>query len=257
MTTALESRIARIKRGEILAPHVERFLSNWNGQFSKETLEVILELAARPPRDRVGSFSASNLGKCMRQQALAYQGQPEEVVANPIQTSLFHDGSWRHLRWQGIFLEMGLVARDAWSGYLLEVPVEIPELEVRGTLDVILNLEGERWIVDIKGANPFSFSKAERGEVNQGYRWQLQTYMRAIQIPRAMLWYEDKSTQELHEIVITSSDKEAQEVWARMRGLKRFRDLRRLPPQLPGFPTELECRKCPFLLGCEEASSSL
>ena len=92
--------------------------------FSPFTLSVLFELAGREPRERRGSFSVSQLATCMRYQGFRYHGAEGVEVPDGRLHSIFHDGHWRHLRWQGLLLEVGVVCwyRDEGNRLVLQPP---------------------------------------------------------------------------------------------------------------------------------------
>lgn len=248
----LENRIMRVRRGEILTPLIDRYLSQQPEiKFSKETMRILTEIMLRPNRDRTNSYSASSLDTCMRRQMLQYLDYPTVRIPQAVQNSIFFNGNWLHLKWQGILLEMGLVVYQHGKP-LLEVPVEIPELGVKGTIDAIIWLQERQWIWDLKGVNPGTFAKAKRGEVSRGYQWQLQIYGEATGLP-SLLFYENKASQEYHEVAVEPSEDERKAAIARLRGLARYNSTRQLPPILPDFPSDRECRECPFQTDCKDA----
>lgn len=261
----IRQRLLKHRKGDVLTPMVDAFLRRGTPQFSQETLDAVVKLAVKPPRSRSRSFSASGLDRCMRQQFFQLLGYPQEEVPDSRLANIFFDGNWRHLRWQALFLEMDLVARGSWvpgegirlhddGELLLEVGVDIPEQMVRGTIDVILVIDGEPWIVDIKGANPRVFSSVKQaGEPYRAYQMQLLTYMKAAGIDKAMLFYEDKASQDYLEIRVIPGSEVAAALEARLAALHHYWDKQRLPDPLPQAPVNPDCRSCSFQIDCVKA----
>jgi hypothetical protein len=192
-------------------------------------------------------------------------GFPEVEVPDHRLANIFSDGNWRHLRWQSIFLDMGIVARGRWeedNGVTL-IPTDEHLLEVgvytgvvRGTIDAIVEIEGERWIVDIKGANSRVFSDLRAGgKPYPAYLLQLYAYMQASRIPRAILWYEDKGSQDVLEVQVKRDDPGLAELYAaRVGALELYKNRRELPPQVPKATAAPQCRGCAFQLDCPGAT---
>lgn len=255
--STLISRIKRHRSGEILTPLVDEFYrrASMNGgvTYSSRTMEILRTLALRPQRDRTSSFSASNLGSCMRAQVLLYNNEDQDIYPDERREAIFWNGHWLHLKWGGIFLEMGIVRGMSNPLPDLELPVHIPEWGVRGTLDCIAILEDE-WIVDVKGVGHHYWSMMKGGDIPRTYLWQQQAYMRATGIEKAMLFLENKATGEYMEIHMPPPDSlVAMQMEARVRALNHYVDNRELPPPLIGFPTADECRECPFRDICKDA----
>lgn len=261
----LKQRLLQHRRGDVLAPKVDAYLRLGTPRFSEATIAEIARLATAAPRSRAHLFSASGLDRCLRQQLLQVLDYPQEEVPNARLANVFFDGNWRHLRWQALFLEMGLVARgqigpegfeEGDGDLMLEVGVTLPSHMLRGTVDSILILDGEPWIVDIKGANPRTFSSVKSDQSPyRAYQMQMLAYMKATGVPRAMLFYEDKASQEYHEVRLTLEDAQQQEAQfeGRVAALRHYWDSQQLPDPLPQAPANPDCRSCPFQLDCTAA----
>jgi hypothetical protein len=201
----------------------------------------------------------------MRQQFFQLLGYPQEEVPDARLANIFFDGNWRHLRWQALFVEMGLVARGSWvpgtgivldegGELLLEVGVEMPDQMVRGTIDCVLLIDGELWIVDIKGANPRVFSSIKQDAAPyRAYQMQLLAYMQASGIDKAMLFYEDKGSQDYLEVKVDADSDVAAALEARLAALRHYYDAEKLPDPLPQAPANPDCRSCSFQIDCVAA----
>lgn len=258
----LKSRIKRYRHGEILTPLLDEFFrkaSVTDGiRFYPSTMAVLVRIFLAPQRDRTGSFSASGLNGCMRAQVLNYLGEPSFNVPSERREAIFFNGHWLHLKWDGILLELGVVRHRAEHKPDLELPVSIPEWNLRGTLDAICVLDGEDWIIDVKGVGPRYWTLLTTGDIPLAYLWQQQAYMRATGIPRAMLLVENKATGEYREVHMPPPDSMvARQMEGRVKGLNAYLDRKELPPQLPNFPHDDQCRECPFIEMCPKAKFAL
>lgn len=264
----LKKRLLRHHRGEILAPVVDAYLRQGTPVISSATWEIIAGLLLRPERDRRRTFSASGLDRCMRQQTLELLGFPRDEVPSERLSNIFFDGNWRHLRWQALFVEMGIVpcgrVEDGavvlgGDDHLLEVGVELPDHMLRGTLDLIAEINEELWLVDIKGANPRTFSEVRGGgEPYRAYRLQLHAYMLATGVRQALIWYEDKASQDYYEVRLSLDDTASEQLFlARTSALRYFWERQELPPPLPNAPMTPDCRGCPYQLDCVAAAWTL
>lgn len=264
----LKDRIKRHRSGQVLTPLIDEFFrtASVNGgvQFSPRTMEILTGLFLKPERDRSGSFSASGLAGCMRAQILGYNGEEADLVPSERREAIFFNGHWLHLKWDGILLELGVVRHGAQPRPDLELPVELPSLNLKGTLDAICLLPGQRsqfglghddeWIVDVKGVNPNSYAKITHGDVPRGYVWQQHAYMLATGISRAMLLVENKATGEYTEVHLPPPDSQTYvQMQARLKALNHHLEQETLPAKLPDFPTNPECGDCPFRIVCPTA----
>jgi hypothetical protein len=259
VANTLVSRIKRHRKGELLTPMIDEFFRkasvNDGVQFSAQTMSILSRLFLAPDRNRAGSFSASGLAGCMRAQVLARNDEEKFLIANERREAIFFNGHWVHLKWDGILLEMGVVKwPDPDAMPMLEVPIEIPEWNLRGTLDAIVTLD-EDWIVDVKGVGINYWQMFKRGEIPLAYLWQQQAYMRATDIPRAMLLVENKGTGEYIEMHLPPPDSMiAKQMEARVKALNWHVEREQLPKALPDFPRDRQCQDCPFLFICPEAT---
>lgn len=247
MAVTLESRLLNYKKGNVLTPFLDRYFRDPPPNHSERTMEVIKGLATQRPRDRTRAFSASSLGSCMRAQSFRYLDYPGVQVPDPRLQGIFLNGKWIHLKWQAVLLEIGIVDEDH-----LEVPVYLDDT-VKGTIDAICEIDKLKWIVDFKGVNPQSFAKYRAGEKNLMYSMQLQAYMKATGIPRALLLYENKATGEYYEQQTFADSDESFRMQARVMALRHYMDVHLLPPPLHEAPANPECRGCPFQLDCVDA----
>lgn len=248
MAVTLESRLLRYRQGDVLTPLLDRYFRDPPDRQSEKVMAVIQQLATAQPRDRTRSFSASGISACMRAQTFKYLDYPGISMPDARLQAIFLNGRWVHLKWQAVLMEMGLADLDH-----LEVPVELPEENVRGTIDAIIQLNELPWIVDFKGVNPQSFAKYKHGEISPAYHWQLQIYMAATKIPRSLLLFENKATGEYFEQVVLPEHTTYIQAIARVRALNQFLDLKTLPKPLPAATHTYECQGCPFQLDCLKA----
>lgn len=275
--TQLIDRLMRVRKGEVLTPLIDAHLRTHREEpFSPATLRVLFELASRKPRDRSGSFSVSQLATCMRYQVFRYWGTEGVEVPDGRLHSIFHDGHWRHLRWQGLLLEIGVVCQYVYVGDrlvilppgspegqpALEVPVYDRDLRVRGSMDAVCEVDPFRWVVDVKGANPGAFAAARRNDLPLGYRWQLYLYGHLLgrrlgegadlSRYKAMFLYEDKASQQVHEHHLTLEQRYMLGATARLRALNLHAAAQTMPAPLPNAPANPACRTCPYQLDCLE-----
>lgn len=183
---SLAKRVKQIKTGEAL-------------------LEPILDeyyLHRSPDRVKKGNyFSPSSLCGCRRAAYFDYMLVPGKEERDPRTQATFDDGKYRHLRWQKDFEQAGiLIAKEKF--------VQIPEWQVRGSLDAIVQIQAKPWVVELKGINQNGFeriNRAKQGAID--HRIQLHIYMKAAKVPRGILVYENKNNQrELREFIFEEPD---------------------------------------------------
>jgi hypothetical protein len=219
---------------KVLTSLVDQFMITQDlGNFttSEANFAAKLLLARKLPRQRT-YYSPSGSKRCLREQALAIVGEPGRIDDNPHTNSLFDDGHWRHLRWHTIFLRMQR------AGYLKvhaqEQLVEYLPWYVAGTPDDVIEIGGEVYVVDVKGANDLIFKEIVRTkklpEHLQGYNWQIHNYMQALHINKAILWFENKNTQEYFELPVKRDMVLIEQLRAQYKILRKHRKEGTLPP---------------------------
>ena len=242
---SVEKEIRRIQSPKgILVPLVQNFLTNSPCTIeSAEDVKFLAGLqalmAAREnarQEDGLGYYSPSSLGEhCLRKAYLQRHAKrnphgppsPHGMMAH----YYFLTGNFIHIKWQFALYKMEkYIANSAIfrvHGY--EIPVASKHGDHRGTIDNIVFIREEPFVLDWKGLNFFSAKKVALGNVPVEYRTQVADYLllwnsqkgAPFRIERALLVVEDKGGGEnfLQEAVITLAEDGAR---ARRR-LKKLR----------------------------------
>jgi hypothetical protein len=178
---------------EVVTPLHELWLkTNFDQpEYSSTALEFASRQLASRGRDRTGSYSASSLGGCRRQQQLTWLGYPKTPL-RPRQIEVSRNGSFMHLRWQMAGLSAGWLSQA-------EVPIPSNAYGLKGTMDGVLT-GGEG--LELKSCNANAFSGVRSFGVKHEHLFQVHTYMLATGINTFCVIYENKDTQEWHEQVV-------------------------------------------------------
>lgn len=232
------------KRGHPLI--LKELVTSWlaanpdsSDKFTEEDFEILKDLIVRGTTRDGNVFSPSGATRCTRLQII---DKHPEFKADPLTDakliSIFMDGNWRHLKWQMVFHKMGIAES-------FEIFKKIGPLDYGGSYDVVvwLNLskitenkedEKAKVIVDIKGINDRGFHEIYKSRKAKRAHWvQVQIYMMLHNIQFAIVWYENKNTQEIVEILVEAD----YEFWKKVR--RRSKRMRHFL-ELGGFPAE-EC----------------
>jgi hypothetical protein len=218
----------------LLTPLVDRFLLTTElNDFTDEELDLARSLMAKWREGRsIEHHSPSSAGACLRQQMFTFWGFKGEQVDDPFLKAIFDDGNWRHLRWHLIFKRMerqGLLKVVAIEKRILYRPWLLG-----GTPDDVLDIPipngNIRVVVDIKGANNDKFKWVQNSNAPiDGHEWQLHAYMMALRLGRGIIWYENKNTQEYHEVSVLRDRKLIAELARRSLILRKARKTGILP----------------------------
>lgn len=212
---------------------------------SPATAAFVAEQTMTVPRIRSGSFSSSSRGSCTRQQVLDYLGYPV-TDDKPVDTRLraiFSDGHWRHLRWQALLLEIGVLthAESKWV---------LPGYRLQGSVDGINATE--KWGFELKGANSNSFRQVVKSGPMRNHLMQIHTYMLGTGLTEFSLIYECKDTQDFVEFRVEMSSDVGDSVLQELGELNVAVDLKKLPPVLAECSTTPNPR-CKYATVCHGA----
>lgn len=227
-----------------LTPLVDTYLLH-RDKSPERLRDYQIDMSQRPRPG--GRLSPSKICGCERQAAFVFLGMPGRNMKDPEQELVFDDGNWRHHRWQATFLDMEKVltwhfGKKVFRTLAIEEYVEIPELFIAGSLDVLVAIKGEKWVIDIKGINSWGFERVFKDhEPHEAHVLQLICYMRARRIPRGLLLYDHKDKNRTKIFAVRFDSKKWKEVTDWCDSI--LRKLNRL--QLP--PMSLECQGGNFL----------
>lgn len=209
-------------------------------------LSVLKKLTATRTVSRSGSFHPSQLHHCEREQVFGFLNVPVKAkVLTPETQNLFNDGTWRHIRWQLMLLQAGIVTD-------VEVPVRVPGYRLTGSMDAIN--DAEHWMLELKGTSQFQ-QVALYGAMPQHIR-QVHGYLCGRpDLQEVVILYEDKSTNHWHEVIVPRRRTLIKEVEGILSELNEAIDHKKLPPVLPECQRgEGQYRTCPFAYACKQVS---
>lgn len=176
--------------------HEKWLLENPNANYSASAKNFLSCEIGKPQRVRTGSFSASSAGICPRRRQFDFLGLPTTTRLNARTVSIFHNGTWTHLRWQMAGMSAGWLARG-------EVPVENTDLMLKGTMDGVLDT-GEGLEIKSINSNGFNYVMSQQTP-KLAHQLQIAAYFLATDIERFSVIYENKDTQDYKEIVFPRS----------------------------------------------------
>ena len=218
-------------KGKLLTM-VEEWLVENSNEINKYTTEdydllqhLILEGAKRDP----SVFSPSGATACRRAQVINKSFNLTRQETDPKLMRIFDDGFWRHIRWQILFNKMGILQSA-------ETFVKLGTYDYGGSTDVVLNIpyeDGDRLtILDIKGANASRWNEINRSNKPMFPHYvQVQIYMYINKIDHGILWYENKNTNEVCEIILTKDKEFQKSAKRRQRYMHRYIDYNAFPKE--------------------------
>lgn len=186
---------------------------------SKLLEEYLVGLQKSSTRDSRNKFYPSSVGRCCREIYYNMCGYPQAPPDARV-LLVFENGHGFHERMEKLFERMGILIAP-------ELPIKDPSLNVSGRTDAIIKnvypgkerlaqdkivlkgLKGEVVfegpnseviIVELKSINSRGFTRVVSKGAKEDHIWQLQLYMYMTGIRQGILLYENKDTQELHEV---------------------------------------------------------
>jgi hypothetical protein len=231
----------------LVTPRHEAFLrANSNVSLDEQVAEFVRDELMSKQRDRTKSFSASSLGHCTRQQMFQYLDAKIERKPNAQAASIFIHGTWTHLKWQAMGLQEGWLAAT-------EVPVSLPELKMKGTIDGLL-WNGDGW--ELKSINARGYRFVIDSGPKPEHLKQIHGYMLATSIRRWSLIYEEKDTQDYKEFVVDFDPLIATEVISELQAMNQSVKDKQLPAMLPTCVAKngMTYRSCAYRDQCGSAT---
>jgi|SRR5262245_3455444 len=214
----------------VLVPLVEQFMTASAVQIeTPEDVKFLHDLATRMMmregsrrEEGLGFYSPSSLGeRCLRKAYLGRHATRNPHAPSPYGMSAhyyFLTGNFIHMKWQFVLYKMEKwIANSAiFRTYGHEIPVASKRGDHRGTIDQIVFIYEEPYVLDYKGLNVFSARKVELGNIPVNYRIQVADYLvlwnsqkqAPFRIEKGLLVVEDKGGGEkfLHESLITLAE---------------------------------------------------
>jgi len=182
-------------------------------------------------------FYITDAGRCIRQIFFKFKKAPrEEMEARVLR--LFDHGDSIHRLIMKPLLSMKEV-------HVVASEVNIPPQElIRGRADAIISDGKDLYVLDIKSMNSMVFknlSQPKEEHINQ-----IQLYLHFLDPQKGILLYINKDTQELKEFEVPYDSKRAQSLLNKLISLKTKIDSNIIPPRLPDWPNNWQCKYCPF-----------
>lgn len=243
MSKSLMKTIKAAKHGSqyIITPRLNMFLmQNPNLVVDDWVAELIQKEITKQPRDRTASFSSSSAGVCPRRQVYQYLGIDSGTVNDPKTQNIFYDGTWRHLRWQAVLLQAGILSE-------IEYPLRWDEKRSRGTMDGVgivpddhpnSEWRGLEFGFELKGTNSYVYKQSAGKGPKEEHLDQVHRYFLVGGFDLFVIVYENKDNQEWSEWVIEPDPKRLAAQEKELDALNGFVDRQQIPPMLPGCKTQ-------------------
>jgi hypothetical protein len=264
-------------RKGVLVPLLEDLLQHSVEIESDEDVEWITALLKRmverqDARTNRPVFSPSQLSECLRYVYLL-KHHKEHGITKSRQVRIepnfyFFNGNFLHLKWQFALYKLDKALPDEVFKLIgVEVPILSKRKDHGGTVDALVLIYGELYIVDFKGLNVRTFGEITRGTIPGQYLVQLADYGmlynsqknggKIAQISKGLLVSENKGGPDpRHPIALHETEIEIAthlpEVRSRLEVLREHGEANSIPePECVSTQT-LQFLGCPFRKLCKE-----
>ncbi len=210
--------------------------------------EIIDKFYLERQRDREQRhFYVTDAGRCARSVFFKFKNAPrKEMEANILR--LFDHGDHIHK----LIMKPLLSARDI---HVVASEVDIPPQElISGRADAIVSDGQELFVLDIKSINSMIFKTLT--EPKEENVIQIQLYLHYFQIPKGILLYVNKDTQDLKEFLVAYNKTHVETLLANLGHLKKQIDSNIVPARMPSYPVDWQCRYCQFKEVCMAGEDS-
>lgn len=192
-------------------------------------------------------FYITDAGKCPRLIFFKFKKAPKkDMEANILR--MFEHGDYIHQ----LIMKALMGARDV---HVVGSEINIPPQEIiSGRADAILSDGKDLYVLDIKSMNSMLFRNLE--EPKEENVNQIQLYLHYFKIPKGILLYVNKDTQDLKEFKVDYNSQLAGRLISGLESLKKQIDSDVVPCRLQSYPVDWQCRYCQFKDICKECEGS-
>ena len=182
-------------------------------------------------------FYITDAGKCSRTVFFKFKKAPAEEMEPRILMMFDHGDHIHQLIMKPLFGIRGV--------QVVAAEVNIPPQElISGRADAILSDGKELYVLDIKSINGQIFKSLN--EPKAEHLNQIQLYLHFFQQKKGILLYVNKDTQELKDFLVGHDPQIAQSLLKGLSDLKVKIDKNLIPPRIPDWPENWQCKYCQF-----------
>jgi hypothetical protein len=263
---ALKDLIKSVLKGEILLPLLRRHLEKEKDEIEKGIItdaDVVIadaDMTIRCFEERKKEYETRNnfnyghtpmyhpsaLGVCARKMWYGAVRAPRDRVndGGEILRSelIFETGTYVHVMFQNLCEKAGVLVRR-------EIQIVRPDLQIIGHADGELEINKERYLLEIKTINARQF--ALLNEPHHAHKRQMTAYMKALGIKKAIIVYYNKDRHDLIEFVFEySEDFYKKEVETVVKAHFHAVGHLIMPPREGTNPRRMPCMFCEFTSVC-------
>lgn len=194
----------------MIVDRINDFLTRGDTQIDEALLAEIGKLASwsflrqfGPDREEKSpaTLRLSSIGRCPRQQAYRLLGFEENGKSIDARAkTVFFMGDLTELAVVGLAKAAGCVIQTTG---LEQKTVELDGIS--GHPDGVLIEGGEIYLLEVKSMSSYGFGELQRGIIDEGYRWQINAYLEALNLDKCILVALNKDAGVLHEVTVAKN----------------------------------------------------
>ncbi|HLC55266.1 MAG TPA: CRISPR-associated protein Cas4 [Candidatus Nanoarchaeia archaeon] len=194
------------------------------------------------------AFYVTDIASCPRAIFFEFKKYPKKA-RDPRILRVMHNGDYVHQRLGEVLKQQGVL--KGVPGEDLEVPLPYNDL-IHGRADAVIELSGEKWVIDFKSMNYFQFKDLLSPDLH--HIQQVQLYLHFLNIRKGLLVYECKNSQEIKEFEVSYDENIVNESLAYFYML-RSKIEQNIIPEVPPDIEQWKCERCPFLESCRKVGN--
>lgn len=186
-------------------------------------------------------FYITDAGRCPRSTFFKFKNVPRKEMEARI-LRMFDHGDYIHQ----LIMKPLLSIREI---RVVASEVNIPPQElITGRSDAIISDGKELYVLDIKSMNSMIFKGLEQPKEENID--QIQLYLHYFKVPKGILLYVNKDTQELKEFSVNYDKRRVNYLLKDLQDLKTKIDSNIIPDRIPIYPKGWQCQYCQFKETC-------
>jgi hypothetical protein len=185
---------------------IEAYLNNKGKEITESILEEVSLLARWSFERQFGlqkeseySLRLSSIGKCIRQQSynvLGFEKNGKEI-----------DARAKTVFFQGDMVEMAIVQLAKVSGCnIIDCGKDQKTVELDGIPGhpdgIFINEFNKKFLLEVKSMSSYSFSDFQNGQIDEGYLFQINSYLEALGLEECVMVGLNKDAGVLHEHLV-------------------------------------------------------
>ena len=237
----------------MLIDRIESYLNGVGKDIDQALLDEVGSLSLRAFKRQFGvrpasspTLRLSSIGRCPRQQSytiLGFSQNGKEI-----------DARAKMVFFQGDLVELAIIGLLKVVGCDVSSAQETIHFEgVEGHPDGIYNDLSGRYLLEVKSMSSYSFSDFQKGVIDDGYRWQINSYLKALGLNKCVMIGLNKDAGVLHEIIIEKDEQIIKRIKETIQVIKKATK-ENLPPRPYGPDAKgfypWQCLYCQFRGEC-------